>query len=79
MQRSFKITFLNLSSGMQPDDKAFFRELEALYLLRLLLISCASSLETCAYELQDSSAVLTARLQSKHYTVLLASSSTIAC
>ncbi|DBB01935.1 hypothetical protein WJX77_010097 [Trebouxia sp. C0004] len=51
------------ASVKQPDDKAFFRELEAVYLLRLLLISCASSLETCAYELQDSSAVLTARLQ----------------
>ncbi len=79
LQRSFKVTFLNLSCGMQPDDKAFFRELEAVYLLRLLLISCVSSLETCAYELQDSSAVLTARLQSKHNNVLLASQSTNAC
>ena len=47
-----------------PDDKAFFRELEAIYLLRLLLLSCTTSLESCAYELQDASAVLTAKLQS---------------
>ena len=47
-----------------PDDKAYFRELEAIYLLRLLLISCSSSLESCAYELQDASAVLTSKLQS---------------
>lgn len=47
------------------EDKAFFRELEALYLLRLLLISCTSSLETCAFELRDASTILTARLQSK--------------
>jgi hypothetical protein len=78
MQMSSKVIPL-MSSGMQPDDKTFFRELEAVYLLRLLLISCASSLETCAYELQDSSAVLTARLQSKHNIVLLASQSTNAC
>lgn len=47
-----------------PMDKAYFRELEAIYMLRLLLLSCTSSLETCAYELQDASAVLTAKLQS---------------
>lgn len=56
-------------SGVQtdvkaPDDKAFFRELEAIYLLRLLLLGCTTSLESCAYELQDASAVLTAQLQS---------------
>lgn len=47
-----------------PDDKAYFRELEAIYVLRLLLTHCSSSLESCAYELQDASAVLTAKLQS---------------
>lgn len=46
------------------DDKAYFRELEAIYTLRLLLLSCTSNLEMCAYELQDASAILTAKLQS---------------
>lgn len=44
-------------------DKAYFRELEALYLLRLLQLSCLSNLESCAFDLQDATAVLTARLQ----------------
>lgn len=52
-----------------PDDKAFFRELEAIYLLRLLLLSCTTSLESCAYELQDASAVLTAKLQSMPHNI----------
>ena len=46
-----------------PDDKAFFRELEAVYLLRLLLISCSSSMEGFAYDLQDPGPALTALLQ----------------
>ncbi|KAL3158741.1 hypothetical protein ABBQ32_011470 [Trebouxia sp. C0010 RCD-2024] len=45
------------------DNKAYFRELEAIYMLRLSLLSCTSNLELCAYELQDASAVLTAKLQ----------------
>ncbi len=53
------------SEVIAPDDKAFFRELEALYLLRLLLISCSSSLESCAYALQDPNPILTACLQSR--------------
>ena len=44
-------------------DKAYFRELEALYLLRLLQLSCLSNLESCAFDLQDATAVLTAPLQ----------------
>lgn len=47
------------------DDKSYFRELEAVYLLRLLLANCGSTLESCAYEMQDASAVLTAKLQRK--------------
>ena len=47
------------------DDKSYFRELEAIYLLRLLLANCGATLESCAYEMQDASAVLTAKLQRK--------------
>lgn len=53
------------TAASAPDDKAYFRELEAIYLLRLLLLSCTTRLESCAYELQDPTAVLTAKLQSK--------------
>lgn len=47
------------------DDAAYFRELEAMYLLRLLLASCGSTLESCAYEMQDASGILTASIKSK--------------
>ena len=50
-------------ASLAVDDKAYFRELEAVYLLRLLLASCGFSLENCAYDLQDASALLTARMQ----------------
>lgn len=45
------------------DDTTYFRELEAMYLLRLLLGSCGSTLESCAYEMQDASAILKAGVQ----------------
>lgn len=47
-----------------PDDKAYFRELEAIYVLRVILLTCTSSLEICAYEYQNASPLLTAKLQS---------------
>lgn len=47
------------------DDRSYFRELEATYLLRLLIASCGSTLESCAYEMQDASAILTAKMQSE--------------
>ena len=61
---SMKVSHYLQTDAKAPDDKEFFRELEAIYLLRLLLISCSSSLESCAYELQDASAVLSAKLRS---------------
>ena len=47
-----------------PDDKAYFSELAAIFTLRILLLSCQSRLELCAYQHQDASPVLSAKLQS---------------